>query len=123
MIALNFAEKYELSAISSSDEFGDQGGVDNTSIPNYIYRWTEHEIEKLVNSYNPRYKHIIDFNYRFNYENFLLKFNNKIINAFIKFFLKLLMNTLQLIITKQGNLFSFFINKEESKKHKHHWIK
>ena len=123
MIALNFAEKYELSAISSSDEFGDQGGVDNTSIPNYIYRWTEHEIEKLVNSYNPRYKHIIDFNYRFNYENFLLKFNNKIINTFIQFFLKLLMSALQLIITKQGNLFSFFINKEESKKLKHHWIK
>ena len=40
-----------------------KGGVDNTNIPNYVYRWTEREIIKLLKSYRPDLKHKIFFNY------------------------------------------------------------
>src|SRR5262249_60002270 len=29
------------------------GGVRNTSVPNYIYRWTEREVIKTISSYAP----------------------------------------------------------------------
>lgn len=30
-----------------------EGGVNNTEIPNYVYRWTEREVEKTIRSYAP----------------------------------------------------------------------
>ena len=39
------------------------GGVNNTCIPNYIYRWTEHEVEKTIKSYAPYVKHKILYRY------------------------------------------------------------
>lgn len=39
------------------------GGVNNTEIPNYIYRWTERELIKTIHSCNPIGKHDIRFFY------------------------------------------------------------
>jgi ubiquinone/menaquinone biosynthesis C-methylase UbiE len=36
---------------------GQYGGVNNTEIPNYVYRWTEREIEKTINAFAPQNKH------------------------------------------------------------------
>jgi SAM-dependent methyltransferase len=44
---------------------GRYGGVNNTEIPNYVYRWSEREIEKTVHSYAPHAKHQIDFAHGF----------------------------------------------------------
>jgi SAM-dependent methyltransferase len=33
------------------------GGVNNTDIPNYVYRWSESEIEKTINAYAPHARH------------------------------------------------------------------
>ena len=54
------SEEYELSAVKKNET---KGGVDNTNIPNYVYRWTEREIIKLLKSYRPDLKHRIFFNY------------------------------------------------------------
>jgi hypothetical protein len=32
-------------------------GVNGTDIPNYIYRWTEREIEKTIKSFAPEFTH------------------------------------------------------------------
>ncbi|WP_440649191.1 methyltransferase domain-containing protein [Candidatus Pelagibacter sp. HIMB1521] len=93
---LNVAEEYELSAIKSNK---DHGGVDNTEIPNYVFRWTEREIEKLIKSFEPRYKHKINFNYSYD----IKQFNN--------FFLKLIFSLFFKIFKKQQNLLSIFIKK------------
>ena len=122
MIKFKFAEKYELSAINTEDEFGDFGGVDNTKIPNYVYRWTEKEIRKLINSYDPKYNHIIKFNYKFEFENILRKVNNMHLKKILNLFLILFIKIFSFIFKKQSNLFSFFIDKEESQKFKHKWI-
>ena len=48
---LSLSESYEVSACAAND--WKSGGVDNTPVPNYVYRWTEREIEKVVRSYDP----------------------------------------------------------------------
>ena len=98
------------------------GGVDNTKIPNYVYRWTEKEVRKLISSYNPKYNHTIKFNYEFEYENILEKINNSFIKKIINIFLSFIIKILSLVFKKQSNLFSFFIDKEDSEKFKHKWI-
>ena len=123
MIKLKISEKFELSAISSGDQFGDHGGVDNSNIPNYVYRWTETEITKLINSYDPKYQHIIKFDYKYDYENLINKILNKKVKIFISIIFSILTKVLNILLRKQSNLFSFFIDKYESQKSKHFWIK
>ncbi len=50
---LNFSEEYELSAVEKNIT---SGGVDNSNVPNYVYRWTEREVLKLIKSYKPELK-------------------------------------------------------------------
>jgi SAM-dependent methyltransferase len=123
MTKLKLAEEYEVSAINNPDSFGDQGGVDNSNIPNFVYRWTEVEIKKLINSYDPRYKYKIDFEYEFEFSNLLEKIKNKILQRILKFLFPIIVLFLKIVIKKQANLFSFFINKQKSKETKHSWIK
>jgi SAM-dependent methyltransferase len=56
--------EYEVEAVVGS-EFK-SGGVDNTDIPNYIYRWTESDFEKTIRSFNPMGKHDFRFFYGLN---------------------------------------------------------
>ena len=61
MERLGFAQVYEPTAVYMNDcKFG---GVNNTEIPNFIYRWTEREVEKTIQSYSPLYKHNILYSY------------------------------------------------------------
>tara|TARA_B100000959_G_C14714318_1_gene514213 strand:+ start:24 stop:695 length:672 start_codon:yes stop_codon:yes gene_type:complete len=93
---LNLSEEYEKSAVLKNKNFG---GVDNTDIPNYVYRWTEREVIKLMNSYKPEINHRIYFDYAHS-----IKFTeSKIIKTFLKILFKL--------FKKQQNLFSIFIEK------------
>lgn len=93
---LGLAEEYEYSAVLKNKTFG---GVDNTPIANYVFRWTEKEVTKLIKSYKPDINHKIIFKYEYD-----LKFTNNII---IKFFFYMFF----LLFKKQKNLLSFFIKK------------
>jgi SAM-dependent methyltransferase len=48
---LGLSPDYELEAVVDNDF--SQGGVDNTQIPNYVYRWTEAELRKTIASAHP----------------------------------------------------------------------
>ena len=52
---------YELEPALLSD--GQEGGWRNGPIPNYVYRWTEREFEKVVNSFAPAYRHRFFYEY------------------------------------------------------------
>jgi SAM-dependent methyltransferase len=52
-------EEYELTAVAANDFRG--GGVRDTAVPNYVYRWTEREVEKTIASYAPHARHRILF--------------------------------------------------------------
>ena len=102
----NLSEEYELSAVEKNKNFG---GVDNSNIPNFVYRWTEREIIKLMNSFEPKIKHLIRFNYGHH-----IKFSKSIIiNFYLIFFY---------FFSKQKNLLSIFINKDINYRKYNDWI-
>ena len=45
---LGVAEEYELTVVAA--EGFRRGGVANSAVPNYVYRWTEREVEKTIRS-------------------------------------------------------------------------
>ena len=50
-IRLNFGQDYETASVEG-DGLG-FGGMRNSGIPNYVYRWTEREVEKTIRSFSP----------------------------------------------------------------------
>jgi SAM-dependent methyltransferase len=48
-------DEFELTAVADN-EFS-SGGVRNTAVPNYVYRWTEREVEKTIASAHPQRTH------------------------------------------------------------------
>lgn len=58
---MGLSPEYEIEAVVGND-FA-YGGLNNTPIPNYIYRWTEAEFKKVIKAFNPTGRH----QYRFFY--------------------------------------------------------
>ncbi len=54
-------QSYEVTAVHYNG--GTSGGVDDTAVPNYVYRWTEREVEKTIASYAPHCNHAFDYRY------------------------------------------------------------
>ena len=105
---LKLTEEYELSAVKKNIV---SGGVDNTSIPNFVYRWTEREVLKLLNSYKPEIEHKIYFGYG----NHIKFTNSKLLIFLFKIFF--------IFFKKQQNLLSIFINKNKDRIEHKPWIK
>lgn len=63
-VRLRLTGAYELAAVQNNA--GILGGVDNTSVPNHVYRWTEREFKKVVRSYDPTGRHRFIFRYGYN---------------------------------------------------------
>jgi SAM-dependent methyltransferase len=61
---LGLSPEYELEAVVDNDFR--YGGLNNTQIPNHIYRWTEEEFIKTIKSYNPLGEHTFRFFYALN---------------------------------------------------------
>ncbi len=51
LVRLGFSFPYEIFAVA--DNGYSQGGMRNGPTPNYIYRWTRHEVNKSVSAYHP----------------------------------------------------------------------
>ena len=62
--SVGLSPEYELEAVIGNDF--KWGGVDNTAIPNHIYRWTESEFKKTISSFDPSGKHVFRFLYGLN---------------------------------------------------------
>ena len=57
LVRLKLSFPYELAAVVAHDYV--EGGMRNGPIPNYIYRWTGHEVEKCVAAYHPERRAIV----------------------------------------------------------------
>ena len=98
------------------------GGVNNTCIPNYIYRWTEHEVEKTIKSYAPYVRH--KFSYRYGLDEPSATKRSK--SWFKKILITILSPIYRLIVKlfpKQQNLFAFIITKPVIPDDLQPWIK
>lgn len=58
---VGFTPDFELEAVSG--EGYESGGVNNGPIPNFIYRWTEREVEKTIRSFDPAHVEQIRYFY------------------------------------------------------------
>ena len=62
-VRCHFGQEYEVAAVVGSDWVF--GGVKNTEIPNFVYRWTEREIKKAIACNAPWGRHRFLFFYNF----------------------------------------------------------
>ncbi|MCB0846239.1 MAG: class I SAM-dependent methyltransferase [Bacteroidetes bacterium] len=123
---MRILEKWELTQVyeHAAVYYNDckYGGVNNTEIPNFIYRWTEREVEKTIKSFSPGLKH--EFAYRYGTafpctpemekNNSLKTIILKIARPFYFLFAKL--------FPRQQNLFAFFIKKPNAKTDFFPWL-
>ena len=117
---LNLAQEYEHAAVFYND--CSHGGVNNTHIPNYVYRWTEREIEKTIQSYNAISKHTFLYDYGSAYP---CTPELELKNGFKVVFLSLLKPfyiIFSKIFYKQQNQFAFFISKISKKNKLFPWL-
>ena len=114
-LLMRYMEKFKLTQIyeHSAVYYNDceYGGVNNTEIPNFVYRWTEREIEKTIQAYAPYCEHNYIYRYSMTFPSTTMlekKSNYKILflislQPFYRLFVR--------IFKKQQNLFAFFIKK------------
>jgi ubiquinone/menaquinone biosynthesis C-methylase UbiE len=104
-VKLRLTPEYEMEHAFLTD--GTNGGYRNGPIPNYIYRWTEREFEKVVNCFAPTHQHTFfyDYGFRFPTERFSMIKNP--VYKLAGFVIARLMRTAELVVPKQGNQFVF----------------
>ena len=100
-----FSEEFELSSIENNC-----GGLLNTGTPNYIYRWNEREISKLIKSYKPDFIYNISYNYYYDHTNNALEKN--LFKKTLKKIIAKVLNAYLFIFRKQKNVMSIFIDKK-----------
>ena len=108
---LNLTEEFE---VDSVDKENSTGGLLDTGIPNYVYRWTEREILKLLKSYDPSNINFVEFDYENDLTNIRPK-KNFILNIILEV-IKIFAKIYFFIFKKQQNCLSIFIDKTKSKK-------
>ena len=113
---LNLIPEYEIDAILRDGK----GGVEDSHIPNFIYRWTRAEIIKTTNSFLPHTKNKFFFfnNYQIPLER--LKRSKKTLIKLLFPFIKVSVTLIRLFFPKQANEFGFIIVKG---KKLHPWLK
>lgn len=85
---------------------GKSGGYRNGPIPNYVYRWTEREFEKVISSYHPAYH--VDFLYFYGLQVPLQRFAmaRSSVFRFTGLLLNWISRVFPLVFPRQGNQFA-----------------
>jgi SAM-dependent methyltransferase len=120
-VRLNFGQEYEVGAVfDNGNRFG---GVKNTSVPNYVYRWTEREIEKTIASSAPWGRHQFIYFYRTRIPWGRLRLlKNKLWLAGMIVALPAL-KLFTWVFPRQSNTFGFAILKPSDEQDLHPWLK
>jgi SAM-dependent methyltransferase len=109
-IFFGFVPEYELEPLVLSK--GISGGLRNSNIPNFIYRWKEKEVEKTVNSFLPHYIHNFWYFYGYTIPLERLSMSPSIFKRLITKMVLLLLPVFKLLFPRQGNHFAFVVSKE-----------
>ena len=98
------------------------GGVANTSTPNFVYRWTEREVEKTLASYAPHVRHRIRYFREFELPDILAS----AASPRRRLALRLLKPAVRLItraLPSQANLFAFVVEKPQLPRDLQPWLR
>lgn len=111
-IALKRVPSYETGAVRAHGFRW--GGVRNTCVPNFVYRWTEREVEKTIASYAPHAPHAIQFFYGLRVPKERLPFHFSKTLGWISVLFDKGIHLFARVFPKQGNLFAFYIPKPDA---------
>src|ERR687898_1498014 len=107
-VRLGAVDEYELAAVAAHGL--QSGGVANTSTPNYVYRWTEREVEKTVASFAPHARHRIRFFREFELPDALVEADRGGRAGVLKLAAPVV-TAVTRVLPRQANLFAFAIEK------------
>jgi len=120
IISLGLTQTYEHAAVyGNSCKYG---GVKNTDIPNYVYRWTESEIEKTIKSYAPYAPHRFYYRYAHDAPRYGKRIKKGSLKVAFVYLLKPFFSLYSIIFPKQQNLFSCYIQKPDLQKDHFEWL-
>jgi hypothetical protein len=120
LVKVGFSPDYEDVAVYYNG--GKFGGVNNTEIPNYIYRWTERELEKTISSYAPFAKHQFLYQYGNDIPN-SVGLEKKSLKKIIVSLVKPFYHMFAMLFPKQQNLFAFYVKKPNLPNDLYQWLK
>ncbi|HJQ70068.1 MAG TPA: methyltransferase domain-containing protein [Blastocatellia bacterium] len=119
-IRLGLAEEYEVCNVVT--EGLDFGGVRNSLIPNFVYRWTEREVTKTIASYAPQAEPYVRFYYDLKFPFGSLVDRNRFY-LLLAIALYPLAKLASKLFPKQSNLFAFAIKKPRIPEELFPWLK
>jgi len=108
---LRLAPEYELEAVV--DEGFQTGGVRNSAVPNYVYRWTEREVRKTLASFEPCCPVDVEFFYGYRLPLERLEINK---SAWLRLSVAtfgMVAGVFFAVLPRQGNCFAFFVRKPQ----------
>ena len=107
-VRLGAVDEYELAAVAAHGLRS--GGVANTSTPNYVYRWSEREVEKTVASFAPHARHRIRFFREFELPEALVEIDRGARANMLRL-ARPVVTGITRVLPRQANLFAFAIEK------------
>jgi SAM-dependent methyltransferase len=119
-VRLRFGQDYEHAAVFARDSV--HGGVGNSSIPNYVYRFTEREIVKTTNSFAPYGATHCKFMYRMRVPWSQLKQRKSKIVYLAVLLAFPLLKAIEIVAPKQSNNFAAVVLKPKLPDELHPWL-
>jgi SAM-dependent methyltransferase len=110
-----FTPDFELEAVTH--EGYESGGVGNGPIPNFIYRWTEREVEKTIRSFDPAHVEQIRYFYGLRLPSLRFEKTNRPLRRIALRALRPAAIAFSKLFPKQGNQFGFAIIKTGKLRH------
>jgi SAM-dependent methyltransferase len=117
---LGALEEYELTAVAANDFRA--GGVQDTAIPNYVYRWTEREVGKTIRSYAPHARHRLLFFHELEIPFSVLELSGGGLRRTAARLALPALRLLTRVMPGQANLFAFAVVKPELPRDLQPWL-
>jgi SAM-dependent methyltransferase len=117
---LGITQSYEVTAVFGNG--GVRGGVDDTEIPNFVFRWTEREVEKTINAYAPHLRHGYSFRYALDLPQTPAALRNSFFSRLFVQAIRPLSHLLGMILGRQRNLFAARIHKPQGRDGLQPWL-
>ena len=119
-VRLGAVDEYELAAVAAHGL--EAGGVANTSTPNYVYRWTEREVEKTIASFAPHVRHRIRFFREFELPEGLVAIDRGPRARLLRLAAPVVTGVTR-VLPRQANLFAFAIEKPHQPQDLQPWMR
>ena len=119
-VRLGAVDEYELAAVAAHGFRS--GGVANTSTPNYVYRWSEREVEKTVASFAPHARHRIRFFREFELPEALVEIDRGARARLLRLAAPVVTGVTR-VLPSQANLFAFAIEKPHQPEDLQPWMR